>query len=143
VANVELSWLAPSKLRRTVVVGSEKMAVYDDGTTEPIRLFDHGVVYHDPETFGQYHLSYRTGDIVSPKLDTYEPLVAELASFARAVREGDRDDWNVALARDVVRITEAAEQSLERGGIEVRLDLPDLRSRHVQPRTGVALGEPA
>ena len=63
VANVELSWLAPSKLRRTVIVGSEKMVVYDDGSPEPVRVFDHGVVYEDPETFGEYHLSYRTGDI--------------------------------------------------------------------------------
>ena len=70
VAQVELSWLSPSKLRRTVVVGSEKMVVYEDGAPEPIRLFDHGVVYTDPETFGEYQLSYRTGDIVSPKLDT-------------------------------------------------------------------------
>jgi predicted dehydrogenase len=65
VANVELSWLAPGELRRTVVVGSEKMAVYDDGTTEPIRLFDHGVVYHDPETFGQY--TCRTGPVTSSR----------------------------------------------------------------------------
>lgn len=126
VANVELSWLAPSKLRRTVVVGSRKMAVYDDGTTEPIRLFDHGVVYRDPQTFGQYHLSYRTGDIVSPKLDAYEPLVAELADFGRAVRAGELAGWQGRLARDVVRITEAADRSLARGGMEVRLDRPVL-----------------
>jgi predicted dehydrogenase len=121
VANVELSWLAPSKLRRTVVVGSEKMAVYDDGAAEPIRLFDHGVVYRDPETFGQYHLSYRTGDIVSPKLDVCEPLVAEVADFVRAVRTGDRLPWHGQLARDVVRITEAADRSLRCGGAEIRL----------------------
>ena len=124
VANVELSWLAPSKLRRTVLVGSEKMAVYDDGTTEPIRLFDHGVVYHDPETFGQYHLSYRTGDIVSPKVDTFEPLVAEMADFTRAIRSGDRLPAQVALAHDVVRVTEAADRSLRSGGAEVRLAEP-------------------
>jgi predicted dehydrogenase len=50
VANVELSWLAPSKLRRTVLVGSEKMVVYDDGSPEPIRLFDRGIVLGPPET---------------------------------------------------------------------------------------------
>ena len=48
LANVELSWLAPSKLRRTVLVGSERMVVYDDGSTEPIKVFNHGVVYQDP-----------------------------------------------------------------------------------------------
>ena len=87
VANVELSWLAPSKLRRTVIVGSEKMVVYEDGAAEPVRIFDRGVVYRDPETFGEYHLSYRTGDIVSPRVATNEPLRAELEDFVgRAVR---------------------------------------------------------
>jgi predicted dehydrogenase len=128
IANVELSWLAPSKLRRTVLVGSEKMAVYDDGTVEPIRLFDHGVVYENPETFGEYHLSYRTGDIVSPKIDAYEPLVAEIADFVRAIRTGDPLARQVTLARDVVRITDAAERSLNAGGAEVL----------VEPREGVA-----
>ena len=77
VVNVELSWLAPSKLRRTVVAGSERMVIYDDGAAEPVRLFDSGVVYRDPETFGEYHLSYRSGDILSPKIETHEPLVLE------------------------------------------------------------------
>ena len=71
LAHVELSWLSPSKLRRTVIVGTKKMVVYDDTSTEQIRIFDHGVTYEDPETFGQYQLSYRTGDIVSPKLADY------------------------------------------------------------------------
>jgi predicted dehydrogenase len=124
VANVELSWLAPSKLRRTVVVGSEKMAVYDDGTSEPIRLFDHGVVYRNPETFGQYHLSYRTGDIVSPKVDTYEPLAAEMGDFVHAIRMRGGVAWQAGLARDVVRMTEAADRSLRAGGVQVRLATP-------------------
>jgi predicted dehydrogenase len=119
VANVELSWLAPSKLRRTVVVGSEKMLVYDDGASEPIRLFDRGIVLGQSETFGQSQLSYRTGDIVSPQLETCEPLVAELADFVRAAREGDPLHAQAALALDVVRMTEAAERSLMQGGAEV------------------------
>jgi predicted dehydrogenase len=121
LASVELSWLAPSKLRRTVVVGSEKMVVYDDGTSEPLRIFDHGVVYEDPETFGQYHLSYRTGDILSPRIETYEPLDAELADFVAALRSGTSLDWQTTLSKNVVRITEAADQSLNNGGAEVRI----------------------
>ncbi len=50
IAHVELSWLAPSKLRRTTVVGSEKMIVYDDVSTEPVRVFDSGVMLRDPQT---------------------------------------------------------------------------------------------
>jgi predicted dehydrogenase len=122
VAQVELSWLSPSKLRRTVVVGSEKMVVYEDGAQEALRLFDHGVVYTDPETFGEYQLSYRTGDIVSPKLETYEPLSVELEDFSRAVRTGDEMAYHTSLARDVVSITEAASRSLLARGAEVRLD---------------------
>jgi predicted dehydrogenase len=122
VANVELSWLAPSKLRRTVVVGSEKMVVYDDTHTEPIRLYDSGVVYKDPETFGQYHLSYRTGDVIAPKLATCEPLHAEMQDFAGAIREGGTLPYHVGIARDVVRITEAADLSLELGGQEIAID---------------------
>jgi predicted dehydrogenase len=121
VANIELSWLAPSKLRRTVVVGRNKMVVYEDGSPEPIRLFDHGVVYQDPETFGEYHLSYRTGDILSPKVSSQEPLSRELADFARAIREEDSLWRHTLLARDVVRITEAADQSLREGGVEIEI----------------------
>jgi predicted dehydrogenase len=134
VAQVELSWLSPSKLRRTVVVGSEKMVVYEDGAHEPIRLFDHGVVYTDPETFGQYQLSYRTGDILAPKLETDEPLKVELEDFGRAVREGDEMSYQAALARDVVAITEAASRSLDAGGAEVRVE----RSAPLYALSGVA-----
>ena len=116
IANVELSWLAPSKLRRTVVVGSEKMVLYDDGAKEPVRIFDQGVVYHDPETFGQYQLSYRTGDIVSPRVDTTEPISAELDDFFEAIRAGDDSDTSLRLARDVVCLVESAEASLSDGG---------------------------
>ncbi len=119
VANVELSWLAPSKLRRTVVVGSQKMLVYDDGSTEPVRLFDSGVVYRDPESFGEYHLSYRVGDVLSPKLDSYEPLNAELSDFAYAIRNGSSMRAHTRIARDVVRVTEAAERSLRQGGVPI------------------------
>jgi predicted dehydrogenase len=121
VGSVELSWLAPSKLRRTVLVGSEKMVVYDDCATEPIRLFDQGIVLGQPESFGQFQLSYRTGDVVSPRLESSEPLVAELADFTRAARRSDPMTDQLELARDVVRMTEAAELSLTEGGTEVQL----------------------
>jgi predicted dehydrogenase len=119
LANMELSWLAPSKLRRTAVVGSKKMVVYDDTSPEPIRIFDHGVVYEDPETFGQYHLSYRTGDIVSPKLDTAEPIAIEMDDFAAAIRAGGHQNGHLDLALNVVRLVEAAEASMRDGGSEI------------------------
>jgi len=97
------------------------MVVYDDGTPEPIRIFDRGVVYRDPETFGEYHLSYRTGDILSPKLSSQEPLTMEVTDFVDAVRDGRSLGRQATLARDVVRLTEAAEHSLRAGGQEVAL----------------------
>jgi|HubBroStandDraft_6_1064221.scaffolds.fasta_scaffold35458_2 predicted dehydrogenase len=125
IVNVELSWLAPSKLRRTVLVGSERMVIYDDGAAEPVRLFDRGVVYQDPATFGEYHLSYRSGDILSPKLESHEPLGLELADFVQAVRAGEPMEFHMALARSVVRMVEAADQSLKLGGAEVSLAADD------------------
>ena len=84
IAHVEIAWLAPSKLRRTAVVGSEKMLVYDDTSNEPVRIFDSGAHLPDPETFGEYRLSYRTGDIVSPPVEAQEPLSLELTDFCDA-----------------------------------------------------------
>jgi predicted dehydrogenase len=122
LANVEISWLAPSKLRRTVVVGSKKMVVYDDSSTEPVRIFDHGVVHEEPTTFGEYQLSYRTGDIVSPHLDSAEPLAVELADFVNAVDTETPPPGHGEMCRDVVRLIEAAEESLQDDGAPVSID---------------------
>jgi predicted dehydrogenase len=140
VANVELSWLAPSKLRRTVVVGSQKMVVYEDGAAEPVRVFDHGVVYKDPETFGEYQLSYRTGDILSPKIDTHEPLMSELSDFANVIRNGGEPVASAQMARDVVHLIEAADESLKRGGAEIALDDHDRDSVFVRSQQRLAVG---
>lgn len=116
IANLELSWLAPSKLRRTVLVGSEKMLVYEDGGSEPIRLYDSGIEYRDPESFGEYHLAYRTGDIISPRVDTAEPIALEMQAFLEAIgdRPGELPDQRLAV--DVIRMVEAAEASLSDSG---------------------------
>ena len=120
VANVELAWLAPSKLRRTTVVGSQKMVVYDDTSAESVRVFDSGVNLPDPESFGEYRLSYRTGDIVSPRIEVAEPLALELEDFSRAIRTGAALRSTPQLGVEVVRIVEAAERSLaERARIEI------------------------
>jgi predicted dehydrogenase len=122
VAHVELSWLAPSKLRRTAIVGSRKMVVYDDTSPEPIRVFDSGADLRDPETFGEFRLTYRTGDIVSPRVEVTEPLQLELADFCDAVRTGKEPRSDMHLGADVVRIIEAVDRSLQEGGIPVPVD---------------------
>lgn len=125
LANAEMSWLSPSKLRRTVVVGSRKMVVYEDGAPEPIKIFDSGVVYEDPESFGEYHLSYRTGDILSPRVPTVEPLAAQLTDFVVSARRGRAPEGHSDLCRDVVAILEAAEESLRQEGSSIELSAAD------------------
>jgi predicted dehydrogenase len=125
IANVELSWLAPSKLRRTVVVGSAKMVVYDDGSPEQVRIFDQGVTYKDPESFGEYQLAYRTGDIVSPHLDSYEPIAAQLETFVTAIRESAAPPGHLELAANVVSMLQATERSLT----EERANVPVIGTR--------------
>lgn len=121
IAHVELAWLAPSKLRRTTIVGSRKMVVYDDTSNEPVRIFDSGAQLDEPQTFGEYRLTYRTGDIVSPRVPGTEPLSLQLEDFCRAVRDGATPRSSAALGIDVVRMIEAVDRSLELQGRPVSL----------------------
>jgi predicted dehydrogenase len=132
IAHVELSWLAPSKLRRTAIVGSRKMVVYDDTSTEPVRLFDSGVMPNDPETFGEYRLSYRTGDIISPHVDAAEPLGVEMQDFCRAIRQGTEPRSSGRLGLEVVRMIEAVDRSLESNGSRIEL-APESETTHQAP----------
>jgi predicted dehydrogenase len=121
LAHVELSWLAPSKLRRTVIVGSEKMLVYEDGTPEPVRLYDTGIEYSDPHDYGEYQLSYRTGDIVSLRVASTEPILAELEDFVASITLGTDPVSDGGIALDVLRTVEAAEASMRERGLRVEL----------------------
>jgi predicted dehydrogenase len=128
VAHVELSWLAPSKLRRTTVVGSRKMVVYDDTSPEPVRVFDSGAVLPNPETFGEYKLTYRTGDILSPRVEVAEPLYREIEDFCSAISSGTVPRSSAALGMEVVRMIEAVDASLERGGARIEIEAPAHRA---------------
>ena len=135
VANVELAWLAPAKLRRTVVVGSRKMVVYDDTSGEPIRIHDSGASLEDPTTFGEYRLTYRTGPILSPPIEATEPLVIELRDFCRAIREGVEPTSSAQIGLEVVEMIEAVERALADPGMSVRIGGP---ARDVFPLDGAA-----
>jgi predicted dehydrogenase len=137
VANVELSWLAPSKLCRTAVVGSERMAVYEDGGAEPVRLFDCGVVDQPGGAFGEYHLARRSGDIVSPSIESYEALESQLSDFVQSIRAGDPMEYQTTLACSVVRIAEAADESLRLGGAEIATNTDEVAGL-LAPRRGLA-----
>jgi len=115
IGNVQVAWLAPSKLRRTVIVGSKKMLVYDD--TEPIekiKVYDKGVDLIEPASFGEYQLTYRTGDIVSPKLPAGEPLAAEMEEFLSCIETGNKPKSSGAEGLAVVRALELADASLRK-----------------------------
>jgi predicted dehydrogenase len=116
IAELEVSWLSPVKLRRTVIVGSKKMLMYDDTeSVEKVKIFDQGVDYKDPETFGEFQLSYRTGDIYSPRVENTEPLFVEASHFIECVTTGATPLTDGLSGRLVVAALEAAQASLDAG----------------------------
>jgi predicted dehydrogenase len=116
LAQVQLSWLAPSKLRRTTIVGRQRMVVYDDlEPVEKVKVYDRGVE-RQPASFGEYQLTYRSGDILSPRLDTTEPLRLECAHFLDCIQSGREPETGPRSGVDVVRVIQAAEESLRLGG---------------------------
>ena len=75
-----------------------------------------GVDYKDPDSFGEFQLSYRAGDIISPRLDNYEPLSVEVAHFFECIRNGQKPKTDGLSGLRVVRALEAAQSSLENNG---------------------------
>jgi predicted dehydrogenase len=116
-ANVQLSWLAPRKVRQMIVVGSKRMVQYDDtAADEPVRVYDRGMDVGPPSNFGEHQLVYRTGDVVIPRVEAQEPLRLELQDFARAIRTGEEPRSNVALGLDIVAAVEMAGASMRDNG---------------------------
>jgi predicted dehydrogenase len=124
LANIHVSWLNPNKIRSTTVVGSKKMLVYDDiSSLEKIRIYDKGVtVQPHYDTFGEFHLSYRFGDISIPKLDESEPLKIESQHFIDCIRENRTPRSSGVDGLNVVRAIEAANESLKNSGTMVTLN---------------------
>ncbi|MBN2121402.1 MAG: Gfo/Idh/MocA family oxidoreductase [Candidatus Omnitrophica bacterium] len=116
IANINISWFSPIKSRRMTIIGSEKMIVYDDmASIEKVKVYDSGVAtFREPESFGQFQLSYRAGDIFSPRLQRYEPLAQAVNHFLECVRFGKSPRTDGADALRVVRAVELAEESLRR-----------------------------
>lgn len=116
VAALEVAWLAPSKLRRTAIIGERKMLVYDDTENiEKVKIYDQGVDLRDPETFGEFHLSYRTGDIVSPRLPSTEPLKVEMEHWLDCMATGQTPRTSGESGLRVVEALEATQRALELG----------------------------
>ncbi|CAG0948083.1 myo-inositol 2-dehydrogenase / D-chiro-inositol 1-dehydrogenase [Anaerolineae bacterium] len=121
LAHVHASWLDPSKTRQMTVVGSEKMIVYDDVNAEAkLRIYDKGVYKHGSQ-YGEFQLKVHSGDIFIPKLDSSEPLRNECAHFVECVRENKRPRTDGENGLRVIRVLEAAQESLEKNGAVVQL----------------------
>jgi len=129
-ANVQISWLAPRKVRQTIVVGSKRMVQYDDtASDEPVRVYDRGmdILPPTPANFGEHQLIYRAGDVVIPRVEPQEPLRLELEDFARAIRTGREPHSNLDLGIEIVAAVESIQASMLRCGAP--LSLPTLTDR--------------
>jgi predicted dehydrogenase len=122
-ASVQSSWLDPNKVRRTTIVGSRKMIVYDDiEPLEKIKIYDKRVeapVHY--ESFGAFPYSYHYGDMLAPHIQQDEPLKVECQRFVDCARKGGRSESGGAEGLAVVRVLEAASESMHDGGHAVRL----------------------
>jgi len=117
LAHLHVSWLDPHKVRRVTIVGSKKMMVFDDmAGSEQIKIYDKGVPENlEYDTYGEYlHLRY--GDVQIPWVKAGEPLQAEAGHFIECVKERKQPFTDGKNGLAVVRVLEAARQSLEDGG---------------------------
>ncbi len=114
VAHIELAWLAPSKLRRTTVVGSEKMVVYDDCSNEPVRSTTRASCR---ATRSRSASTSTTAPATSSRRTSTssEPIALQMEDFCRAIRSGSTPRSSAQLGLDVVHMIEAAERSLTVG----------------------------
>lgn len=118
IAHFHLNWLAPVKVRRTLVGGSKKMLVYDDmENSEKIKVYDKGVVQNaDPERREKMLTGYRNGDMLAPNLETTEALRLMAREFIASIVEKRPALSDGRAGYRIVRILEAAQQSMEEGG---------------------------
>jgi predicted dehydrogenase len=119
IAHVNVNWLAPVKIRRTLIGGSKKMLVYDAlEPSETIKIYDKGIDLDDNEDIYKTLISYRTGDMYSPKIDGEEALLLEAKHFADCIANAKTPETDGAAGLRVVQILEAASQSMkQRGGV--------------------------
>jgi predicted dehydrogenase len=132
-AHIHLSWLDPHKLRKITVVGSNKMAVFDDmATTEKLRIYDNRAEKKiDYDTYGD-SITLRFGDVVIPYVAVTEPLKLECQHFLDCVEQRRRPRTDGRDGVRVVKVLEAANHSLQHNGIPVNLEtyFAELHSSH-------------
>jgi len=124
IAHVHVNWLAPVKLRRTLIGGSEKMIVYDDlEPSEKVKIYDRGItINNDIDNIYQVAVGYRTGDMWAPRIDLTEGLLTEVQHFVQCIEEDYRPISDGEAGLRMVKILEAASLSISRRGNLVEID---------------------
>lgn len=125
IAHVHASWLNPRKIREITVVGEKKMLVWNDmNLSEPIRIYNRGFDkdddYHD--TFGDFRLSIRKGEVIIPSIKLSEPLLKECEHFIECVKTGTEPFTDGQDGLNVVKALEAATESMKEQGRVVSID---------------------
>ena len=125
IAHFHLNWLAPVKIRRTLIGGTKKMIVYDDmEPSEKVKIYDKGIVMKggDKESVYKVFVDYRVGDMVAPKLATREALAVEADEFIACIASRRRPVSDGEFGLKITRLLEAAQTSLNNGGQRVALE---------------------
>lgn len=130
IAHVNVSWLAPVKVRQILVGGSKKMITYDDlEPSEKVKVYDKGVsLTDDPDQIHEMRIGYRTGDMWAPKLSLAEALRVEGDHFADCIHNKLVPLTDGRLGLRVVEIIEAANRSMRHRGETVELKTPEVLS---------------
>jgi predicted dehydrogenase len=123
IAHFHVNWLAPVKVRTTLIGGTKKMIVYDDNEpSEKIKVYDKGVTIEtNVEKIHQHLVEYRIGDMYAPRIEPTEALFLVAKEFVDSIREKRPPLTDGEAGRRVVRILEAADKSLAQGGKPVAL----------------------
>ena len=132
IAHIHANWLAPVKLRRTLIGASGKMIVYDDlEQSEKIKVYDKGITlnsHQSPEKIYQLMVGYRTGDMLAPQIDGTEALRCEIDHFLRCIEQQEEPMTGGTAGLRVVEILQAASQSMAQHGRPVELRLTTLEA---------------
>jgi len=122
IAHINVNWLSPVKVRTTLIGGEKKMLVWNDlEADEKVKIYDKGVNVRNGESVYQLLISYRSGDMWSPKVEQTEALKAESAYFIDCIQKGERPFNDGVAGLRVVKMLEAADESLKARGKMVRL----------------------
>jgi predicted dehydrogenase len=122
LCHVHASWLDPSKTREMTVVGSRKMVVYDDVSTEgKVRIYDKGAFRKGDVTYGDFQYKLHSGDILIPRLDLHEPLQMECAHWIDCIRTGSPPLTDGENGLRVLKVLDAGERSLRQEGAKILL----------------------